>query len=77
MTEWVEIDSIVALAIKRAIDSDNEWIERELERMVPLWDFYAWGKPALAFHKGKFLGLCMDGVPLGLKAAILLPAERP
>jgi hypothetical protein len=77
MTEWADIDAIVAVTIKRAIDSDNEWIESELTRMGPLWDYEAWGKPALAFHKGKFQGLCMEAVPLGMKIAILLPAIRP
>lgn len=76
MTLWQDIDALCTLAIKRAMDADAEWIERELLRMLPLWDFQAWGKPALAFYKGKFLGLCMEGTPVGQQAGILLPAER-
>jgi hypothetical protein len=75
-TVWQEIDALVALTIKRAIDSDAEWIERELERMLPLWDWEAWGPPSLAFRKGKFLGLTLASTALGGHEAVLMSAER-
>jgi hypothetical protein len=77
MTEWVEVDALLALTIKRAVEAEREWIDRELKRMLPLWDFYAWGEPSLAWHKGKFLGLCISEAPTSAKLAILMPAQPP
>jgi hypothetical protein len=76
MTEWEEIDELVSVTIKRAIDAHNVWIERELLRLLPLWDYDAWGEPSLAFKGKKLVGLAISGAPIGTRLAILLRAEQ-
>jgi hypothetical protein len=65
------IDKIVAGEVQAYQHS----LEADLRVLLKYWPIDRWGRPALAFYQGEFVGLCRADATIGQNACVLVPRQ--